>query len=152
MALKEANKNGTLIIAFGNPLRQDDGVGFQAAKLLSHAPENGNMQVIFRHQLTPDLTAPISEARRVIFIDADTGPVPGSISIRNLNPAMCVSPSFVHHMTPVEILAWTNILYGRAPRADQVTVSCAAFNFKEGLTPPVQSALPILVEIINQIS
>jgi hydrogenase maturation protease len=150
MALKRPNGR-TLVIAFGNPLRQDDGIGFHAAELLGHSSGNGDMQVIFRQQLTPDLAASIAEAERIIFIDADTGPPPGSISVRNLKPETFISSCLFHHITPGEIIAFANKIYGRTPRTHQVTVSGAAFDFKEGLTPSVKSALPVLVEIVKNL-
>jgi hydrogenase maturation protease len=153
MALKPPNETRTLVIAFGNTLRQDDGVGERAAAgLMGESTENGNMRVIFRQQLTPDLAASIGEARHVIFIDADTGPVPGSISVRRLLPAVHCSAGLHHWMSPAELLAWAQVLYGSAPKAEQVTVSGAAFDFGEGLTPPVRSALPTLLEIVNQLT
>ena len=61
--------DSTLIVAYGNPLRGDDGVGWQAAILLSRELKD-QVQVLTRHQLTPELAETLSEASRVIFIDA----------------------------------------------------------------------------------
>ncbi|WP_054695086.1 hypothetical protein [Desulfosarcina cetonica] len=76
----------TLVIAFGNPLRRDDGVGYRAAPLLSDALADDAATVIFRQQLTEDLAVAVGEADRVIFIDAEIASPPGAVSIRRLRP------------------------------------------------------------------
>jgi hydrogenase maturation protease len=50
---------GTLIIGYGNPLREDDGVGWQVADQLLKNSE-GSIKVLTAHQLTPELAEPIS--------------------------------------------------------------------------------------------
>ena len=66
----------TLIIGYGNTLRQDDGVGRYLAEQIAEEqwPE---CQVLSVHQLTPELAASIAEVEQVIFIDAVLQP-PGS--------------------------------------------------------------------------
>ena len=145
--MKEEKK--ALIIAYGNPLRQDDGVGWRAAKHLRELFRNDPVEVIFRQQLTPELVLSVSNSSRVVFIDSEVGNDPGAITFRDLDPAHCLSPGITHHMTPAELLAWTKILCGHLPRATLVTITGAAFDLNEFLSPPVEAALPALFEMVK---
>jgi len=60
-----------LIIGYGNPLRGDDGAGWQAAGILKERIRDERVQVVRSHQLMPEMAEAISRARKVIFIDAD---------------------------------------------------------------------------------
>jgi len=125
-----------LIIGYGNPLRGDDGFGYRAAERIPSA-----MAV---HQLTPELMEPISRADRVIFLDASAEGVPGEIRRRELAPA-AEGRAFTHHATPEALLAGALQLYGRAPTATLITVTCASFDLSDRLSPPVATALETLV-------
>lgn len=138
-----------LIIAYGNPLRQDDGVGWRAAQRLREVLQENAVEIIYRQQLTQDLVLSISSSSRVVFIDSEIGSTPGAITCRSIAPATFLSPNFTHHMTPAELLAWTRILCGQAPRAELVTITGAAFDLNESLSPPVEAALPTLFEMIK---
>lgn len=67
--MKRTTAPHTLIIGYGNTLRQDDGVGYRMAETIDRWDLPG---VISRsvHQLTPDLAAELASVQRAIFIDA----------------------------------------------------------------------------------
>ena len=44
-----------LIIGYGNPLRADDGVGWQAARRLAELRQDEFVETLALHQLTPEL-------------------------------------------------------------------------------------------------
>ncbi len=54
-------------------------------------------------------------------------------------------------MTPADLLAWTKVIRGRVPRSEQVTVAGVDFDFGDTLTPPVEAALPALVEAVKHL-
>ena len=56
----------TLVIGYGNELRQDDGVGPRAALLMARL----GLQAMAVHQLTPELVERISQVEQVVFVDA----------------------------------------------------------------------------------
>ena len=124
-----------LIIGYGNPLRGDDGVGYMAAERLDG---------LARHQLTPELMEPISQAASVIFIDAKIGGQPGAIEERTLQPAPSGN-AFTHHATPEALLAGARQLYGRCPPATLVTITGSDFELGHALSPPVRQALEKLL-------
>ena len=58
-----------LIVGYGNPLRFDDGLGWRAAEELSQrlSPPEIEVEVIVRHQLTPELADNVRNAEAVFF-------------------------------------------------------------------------------------
>jgi hydrogenase maturation protease len=120
----------TLIIGYGNSLRGDDGAGpFVATQLGAGA--------VACHQLTPELAEPISQAHRVIFVDAHAGVPAGQISIRPIQPR---SSAAIHRFDPETLLAWSEQLYGRAPEAVLIGIGAESFALGEGLSPAAKRA------------
>ncbi|MFN8420421.1 MAG: hydrogenase maturation protease [Anaerolineae bacterium] len=139
-----------LIIAYGNPLRGDDGVGWQAAELLIHKQWAEEVPILTRHQLTPELAERISEASRVIFVDAHAGISPGEIQARRIIPDAEFSGAFTHHLTPESLLAAAREFYGRCPEAWLFSVTGGSFALQETLSPAVSASLPHLLNEIEQ--
>src|SRR5688572_26950641 len=95
-----------LIIGYGNPLRQDDGVGIQVVEQLQGLLHNRipeEVEVIARHQLTPELVEPISRASYVIFVDAAESGTPGEIMELQVEHSPTPQP-FTHNLTPAALL------------------------------------------------
>jgi hydrogenase maturation protease len=132
----------TLIIGYGNPARADDGFGFRAAERVPGA--------LAVQQLTPELMEPIARAARVIFVDASTGGAPGEISRRTAVPCR-TGPIFTHHLTPEMLVGGALVLYGRAPRAEVVTVCGADWSASEHLSPAVAAALEKVVRKLRRL-
>ena len=124
-----------LIIGYGNRLRGDDGVGFEAAERLDG---------MALPQLTPELMEPISQAGCVIFIDARAGGEPGSIQETKLAPAAASRP-FTHYATPETLLAGARELYGRCPPATLITIAGSDFEIGHPLSRPVRQSLEDLL-------
>src|ERR1017187_7308080 len=57
----------TLILAYGNPLRGDDGIGPEAGERLRSIIQDSDVEIRTMHQLTPELMEPISRAARVLY-------------------------------------------------------------------------------------
>ena len=136
------------MIAYGNPLRGDDGIGPRVADRLEALERSGHVEMVVRHQLTPELADPISRAERVIFVDACVGQTAGAIIISPVQPASPAS-ALTHQTTPESLLASAAELYGAAPPAVVVTVCGGNFEFGEQLSPEVEAALPRLADEIR---
>lgn len=95
------------------------------------------------HQLTPDLAEPISQAGRVIFIDAGVGDIPGEVRIFPLE--LDGSLHGTHQTSPQALLALADALYGRCPPAHMVTITGENFELSESLSPVVAGAVAIAV-------
>ena len=130
----------TLIVAYGNPLRGDDGIGPEAGERLRSIVQDPDVEIRTMHQLTPELMEPISRAARVIFIDACEGAVAGEIGERAIEPSTAAM-RFTHHATPEGLLAGARALYGHAAEATVVTVAGAEFSLGSGLSPAVARSL-----------
>ena len=144
-----ALENRVLVIACGNELRGDDGLGAAAACRLATrcGPQ---VQVCLCHQLTPDLIEPISEAGLVIFIDASCdGEQAGQIGRTALDQTMVLSPGplpLTHHAEPAWLLACCQAVYGVRPKALVFSVTASTFDHGQALSGAVTRALPELVE------
>ncbi|MBK9166289.1 MAG: hydrogenase maturation protease [Bryobacterales bacterium] len=133
-----------LLIGYGNPLRQDDGVGVQAAYRLA-----GEMsRTLAVHQLTPELAEAVSRAEVVLFVDASRSLGPGEFEVRAVEPSSEDVDS--HHLTPGSLLALAHSLYGHAPAAFLFTMGGSQFGYGEELSPEVEEALPTLLGEIRK--
>jgi hydrogenase maturation protease len=140
----------TLIIGYGNTLRQDDGLGIYAAEELSRLALPAGVAVLTCQQLTPDLAADLAEVDSVAFIDA-CAPAgqPGRITQRDLAPCTTTPSGITHHFGPGTLLALAGALYGHTPRAMLFTVEAESFELGEGLNEAVVTSLP---ELVRQVS
>jgi hydrogenase maturation protease len=138
----------TLIIAYGNPLRGDDSLGWHAAERLQAAIHDPDVEILSLHQLTPELMDPISRAARVFFIDAGEGPEPGALLERRIDPAAAQAASFTHHATPEALIAGARLLYGQAAEGRIFSVAGADFSISPDLSPAVAARMDELIAAV----
>jgi hydrogenase maturation protease len=136
------------VVAYGNPLRGDDGVAWRVAQQLERAGDPA--VVLTLHQLTPEVALVVSQADGVIFVDAAHGVRPGRVSTSEIGPA-ATHAALTHHMSPETVLALAQRLYGSSPRAALVTVAGESFEFSEGLSAPVLRAVPEALRAVRQL-
>ena len=139
-----------LIIGFGNPLRSDDGFGWQAGRLLARELAGQEAEVITCHQLTPELAEPLSQARCAVFIDAGVEGKPGEIRHGALRPQAPASSTFSHSCSPSGLLASAQVLYGSCPKAILITVTAQSFEFGDSLSAAVSATLPKVMDQVCQ--
>ncbi|MEZ4644237.1 MAG: hydrogenase maturation protease [Chloroflexota bacterium] len=140
-----------LLIGYGNPLREDDGIGWAAATALSqpeHAVEGVTLITETMHQLLPELADPISQADLVVFVDAAVSGEPGDIQSEAIRPFPSPPGAFSHHVGPAGLLEMARDLYGRFPPAYLFTITVANLGYGENLSPTVTAVLP---ELLHQI-
>lgn len=134
------------IIAYGNPMRADDGFAWKAAELLD--PESRDYQLLILYQLSPELSEELSQASGVIFLDARHGETPGEVLSEEVTPDQVVS-AFTHSLTPAMLLAYARGLYGRYPPAYLVSVTGRDWGFSTELTPVVANSIPTALEQVQ---
>lgn len=139
-----------LIIAYGNPLRSDDGFGWRAAELLHPKAEQFDAEILCVYQLTPELAATASTAQLLLFIDAACNGQPGQIVCTAVMPH-AEPPRFSHQLAPEQIVAYCGELYQASPRAYAISVTGESFAHGEGLTATVSAALPACVSIAEEL-
>ena len=142
-----------LIIAYGNPLRSDDGVAWRAAEVLREKFPPAEIEIACLHQLAPELAETVSRFSCVIFVDAASSPegIPGEIRVEELgskNPADSAS-YFSHALSPHAVVRLAETLYRAKPRAFAVAVAGKKYDHGEELSPAVASALPQIVTRIE---
>jgi len=143
-----------LVIAYGNPLRCDDGLAWHAADELSKESldkELLDLEILRTHQLTPELAKTVSLSQAVIFIDAAREGAPGEI-VSHVIYSQPASFDASHHFTPSKVMALAEELYGRRPHA--VCISMVGDNFEHGevLSQAVVKALPKLVLAVKNLA
>ena len=138
---------GTLIIGYGNPLRGDDGLGWQVASELARCvgPLIG---VVAVQQLTPELAEPVSNADLVIFVDACCDGEPGSWRCESIRPGSENSLAYAHCFTPASLLGYARAIFNANPAALLISAAVGSFDYSEALTPSVAAVVPQIVLFI----
>jgi hydrogenase maturation protease len=138
-----------LIVGYGNPDRSDDGLAWEAAQELSETVASPDVEVITRHQLTPELADELSGNEVVIFIDAaDTGH-PGELTC---GPVVAKAESiYSHRLSPAGLLALAEELDGIAPRAFTISLCGERFDQGQDLSEKVEIVLPSVIALVEQL-
>jgi hydrogenase maturation protease len=139
-----------LIIAYGNSLRSDDGLGWRAAEALEGRFTPDQVEILRVHQLAPELAEAMSRSDGVILLDAatprSTEMKPGDIRVEEFQRNKAIeSARFCHAFSPGSVLELAGALYGIEPRAFFVTMIGEDFAHGEFLSPRVAAALPAMV-------
>lgn len=139
-----------LVIGYGNPLRRDDGIGRILAQSLEDLQTRQPIDVIVSHQLLPEMAEAVSQAERLILIDAVYGGQAGDWSCLPVYPDHLDKglPTLVHTVSPTHLLALSQILYNRVPIAHIITVVGSDFGYGEGLSEVVQAVIPEIRDFI----
>lgn len=155
-ASRGASLSKNLIIGYGNPDREDDGVAWHILKSLAlhfgcGDPNtfNGNLFDIdlcapqhrddvpdlqLELQLMPEVSETLAEYDKVCFVDAHTGALAHDLNVEHIAPRAQNSP-FTHHLTPEMCLHLAQTAFGRAPKAITVSVRGYKFGFVHALSP-----------------
>jgi len=133
-----------LILACGNTLRTDDGVGpWLAAWAEERFAAESSVRVIARQQWTPDLAEDIARAPSVVFIDCALDNAPGRVRIDSVHPARTDAGIATHHTGAAELLAISEQLYASTPlNALLLTIGAGSTDMGESFSPSVRAALP----------
>jgi hydrogenase maturation protease len=142
-------KSNCLVLACGNTLRSDDGVGLRLAEWAAHRfRDDSNVRVLARQQWTPDLAKDIAASESVLFVDSSVDSAPGRV---NLTPVAthgngCEGAAHrpaTHHFDPAGLLGLTHELYGSmSVHAMLLTVGASSTELGETFSDPVEAALP----------
>jgi len=139
-----------LVLGYGNPGRQDDGLGPAAATLIDNLGWPG-VTAFDNYQLNIENALDVAEHDIVWFVDAaKTGPSP--YAVRQLAPSSTLD--FTSHLVrPETILAMAGHYFGRSPEAFILAIRGYEFEFIEALTPKandnLQSAAAMLADRIR---
>lgn len=152
--------NPTLVLGYGNPDRQDDGVAWHVLHALAlrlglpapdsyedEFPPNDRLDFAFYLQLTPEMAEQIAPYARVCFVDAHTGSIAENVQLLPVAGQFQHSP-FTHHLTPQSLLSMCQSLYGKTPQAVLLSLRGYQFEFERQLSPATAALLPDALEKI----
>ena len=132
-----------LVLGYGNPMRSDDGLGWEIAVELFRTNRSPDIEVLPCHQLTPELAPAVSRADTVIFVDSEQGGTPGDIGCKEVR-SESIPPSFTHNLTPGALLALSSELFGTCPGAYLLSIRGENYTAGEALSQAVEARLPDL--------
>jgi len=133
-----------LVLACGNTLRSDDGVGPRLAEWARERfREDEHVRIVARQQWTPDLAEDIAAADSVLFVDASVKSRPGRVSLTAVPSNRGKGDAGTHHLEAHELLGLTRSLYGSmAAHALLLTVGAGSTELGESFSEKVEAALP----------
>lgn len=149
-ARKKAVVRPVLLLACGNSLRQDDGVGLRIAEAAEQLFPSSRLRVIASPQFTPEMAADLAATDLALFVDASAADEPGAIRVRPVGA--CAAPAETHRLDPPALLALAEELSGHAPaRAFVLTIGADSFNYGEVLSGPVHQAVPRALRLLGNL-
>jgi hydrogenase maturation protease len=133
-----------LILACGNTLRGDDGVGpWLAAWAEDRFSAEPAVRTIARQQWTPELAVEVARAESVIFVDCAVDAEPGAVRLATVLPERAEAGLATHHTNAAELLALSEELYSSLPRNSLLlTIGAGSVEMGESFSPAVNDALP----------
>jgi hydrogenase maturation protease len=141
-----------LILACGNTLRRDDGIGLWLAEWAEKRfAEQADLRVIADHQWTPELADDVAHAESVLFIDCSIEAHPGSVRLRPVEPAAGSRILGTHHQNAAELLALGRELYSSLPvKSFLLTIGASSIELGEGFSEPMEAALPEACRLLEE--
>ncbi len=139
----------TLVLGYGNRSRMDDGIGWFVLERLQELALP-NVELHTSHQLDVDHAELISGFDEVIFIDAAI-PQTSQLITRTVVQPCFRSHAVAHYLTPSDLLALAQTLFGRAPRGILFSIRGSDFNFGTTLSPSTERAARDVVHQIEEL-
>lgn len=149
-----------LILGYGNPDREDDGVAWHVLRALTiklglvppgsyedEFPESAHIDFAFHLQLTPEMAEELASYEHVCFIDAHTGNIPEPVRFIPVESQFQNSP-FTHHLTPQSLMSMCETIYGKKPEAVLLSVLGHRFLFTRELSRETAERVAQAVELI----
>lgn len=122
----------TLLIAYGNPGRGDDGLGPALAERLE-AKALPDLRIVTDYQLTVEHALLLTDATRVVFADAEINST-APFTFSPVSPAS-VGDVTSHSLSPRTVLTIAEALYDAMPRAFVLGIAGSEFGeVREGLS------------------
>jgi hydrogenase maturation protease len=154
------NVKKLLLIGYGNPDREDDGVAWHTLRALTEKlglnspstyedefPEFTVIDFAFHLQLTPEMAEDVSAYAYVCFLDAHTGSIPEPVRLIDVKSEFQASP-FTHHLTPQSLLSLCETIYGKKPEAALLSILGHRFLFSRRLSEQTEQLVPEAVALI----
>jgi hydrogenase maturation protease len=139
-----------LLLACGNSLREDDGVGLRIAEAAEHLFPATRLRIVAAHQLTPEMAADLAATELAIFVDASVADDPGSIRVFPIEP--CGDLPGTHGIDPPALLAMARSFCGHVPaHSFALTIGAGRFGYCEEMTGPLRQAVPRALRLVSNL-
>jgi hydrogenase maturation protease len=147
-----STKARCLLLACGNTLRGDDGIGpwlaDWAQERFSGEPA---VKVISRQQWTPELAADIASAETVLFVDCSAASAPSAVDLCDVQPTLRTEQAGTHQVNAAQLLGMAQELYGSLPRcAQMLTIGAGSMELSEEFSPAVLDAIPLACDQLER--
>jgi hydrogenase maturation protease len=135
-----------LVYGYGNPGRQDDGLGPTLVGMLEEEQIPG-ITTDCNYQLQIEDAAAVSEHDAVIFVDASCAG-DESFTFTDLEPSNDITFT-THTMSPASVLALCHELYRKSVRAYVLAIRGYEWEFVEGLSPKAGENLDLAYRFLK---
>ena len=146
------NPNKILIYAYGNPGRQDDGLGNRLVEALEPwLVETGLEHVMLESnfQLNIEDADAIADKDMVVFVDASIEDIE-DIHFAPVAPSEGRSEFTMHAASPAYVLALCNKIYNKFPETYLLQIRGYEWEFEENLSERAQVNLELALNYIKQ--
>jgi hydrogenase maturation protease len=140
-----------LVYGYGNPGRQDDGLGIRLSEELenwAHMQGINNVTFDKNYQLNAEDALLASEHDVVIFADAAKHE-DESFNFNQIKPARKIAFT-THAMNPESVLALCGELYKKSPKAYMLSINGVRWEVAETMTPEAERNLGLALEFVKQ--
>lgn len=141
-----------MILACGNTLRGDDGIGPWLAEWAEERfGDEVGVRVIASHQWSPDMAEDIASSETVLFIDCSLDEAAGQVLLRELAAAPLKPGLVTHHLGAPELLHTAQELFGSRPRrAFLLTVGAGSIELGEEFSGAMKAAVPNACRLLDE--
>jgi hydrogenase maturation protease len=130
--------NKTLIYGYGNPGRQDDGLGARFTELCDEwisSEKLPHITVDCNYQLNIEDAAMVAEYDTVIFVDASVVEDVENFKLEPITPDNASIEFTMHAVSVGYVVDLCAKMYGKTPESYVLHIKAYEFDFKEELTP-----------------
>ncbi|MCX6233794.1 MAG: hydrogenase maturation protease [Bacteroidetes bacterium] len=142
-----------LLYGYGNPGRQDDGLGNEFIYLIERWIEKEglpNIEVDSNYQLNIEDADAIANMDIVIFVDASIEPIK-DFTLTKVNPSASRIEFTMHTVSASFILDLCHKIYERYPETYLLHIKGYEWEFKEGITDAAQKNLDKAIDFLKGI-
>jgi len=148
---EDASSPKTVILGIGNVLLSDEGIGVHVANELSGMVLPPGVSVVEGGTDGFRLLNIITEADRLIVVDAVKGGAePGSIYRFNVEDVRNVPPGFrtsVHQVGILEVIDLSGLI-GKTPKTTVIGVEPKSLDMSLELSPEIKEKIPRIIELV----
>ena len=142
------------VIGIGNILMADDGIGVALVQALRHEPLPQHVELFDAGTALDAVLPHVAHCDRIILLDACTaGGEPGNVYRSTLDPDNARTTTLagsLHDMGAVHALRLHRIAGGHIGEVIVLGVEPCEVTPREGISPPLQSRLPSIVNTVKQ--